>query len=254
MQIYPFDLEFNDYATGEPYFARFPFFAGGSPLEGVACGISSVFAGSMGIDFTGGQNLQRLGLFEKAGLDPGSVCGLRQIHSQTVLEVSRESPPQESADGMVCNDRRLALSVTAADCLPVYLYDTESGAFGLVHSGWKGTGIVLQAIKMMGERFGSKPGSIAAVLGPCIDSCCYKVDAGRAAGFEKNFGAGAVRRADGDFYLALKTANIQLLEGAGVKHAALCSNCSFCDPRLGSFRREGAENYTLMAALLWHLD
>ena len=255
-----FSLEFAPDAQNRPFFASFPFIAGA--VAGITCGISSRFSGDMKY---GGQNPARLDLASGLGLDPSRIYGLQQIHSRTVLVVDSKNPPAVPADGMVCRDRSIALSVTVADCLPVYLLDTESGAFGLVHSGWKGTGIALEALRLMRENWRTRPEAIAAVLGPCIDSCCYKVDAARAAAFEKEFGAQGVRRTPGvrsspsvrsspggDCYLDLKAANIRLLSGAGVRNIAVCNDCTFTDERLGSFRREGEQSYTRMAALVYH--
>jgi copper oxidase (laccase) domain-containing protein len=145
----------------------------------------------------------------------------------------------------------------------VYLFDTESGAFGLLHSGWKGTGIALKALTLMGERWNTRAEAVAAVLGPCIGSCCYRVDEGRARAFEDAFGGpgGAyplgpvVIRRPGNHsgpaapFLDLRAANARLLAGAGVRNIAVCRDCTFTDLRLGSFRREG-KDYTRMAALI----
>jgi YfiH family protein len=144
-----------------------------------------------------------------------------------------------------------------ADCLPVYLYDTERGAFGLVHSGWQGTGIVLRALALMGERWNTRPEATAAVLGPCIGPCCYRVDGRRARAFEAEFGGpggayplGPVTRSQGgEYFLDLKAANARLLAGAGVRRLAYSRDCTFTDERLGSFRREGP-GYTRMAAMV----
>jgi YfiH family protein len=265
MQLYPFDLAFMPDGMGRPFFASFPFMFGGAPVPGISCGLSSRFAGNM---VYSEQNPARLALFSALGLDPQRVYGLKQIHSRDVLAVDRqnlpavpaanletktEHKPQVCADGLVSCDREIALSATVADCLPVYLFDTESGAFGLVHSGWKGTGIALRALELMRERWHTKAEAVAAVLGPCIDSCCYRVDAERAAVFEKEFGA-VTRRLDDaqgtSWYLDLKAANVRLLAGAGVRNIAVCGGCTFTDERLGSFRREGAD-YTRMAALVY---
>ena len=142
----------------------------------------------------------------------------------------------------------------------MFLFDTESGAFGLVHSGWKGTGIALLALELMRERWGTRPEAAAAVLGPCIGPCCYTVDEARAAGFENEFGAAlpdyaeaahlppVTRRGKAGPSLDLKAANIRLLAGAGLRNIAVCRNCTFCDETLGSFRREG-NNFTRMMAV-----
>jgi YfiH family protein len=263
--LYPFNLAFSPDDQGRPYFAAFPFLFDGAPVAGISCGISSRFAGDMACSSgdTCLENHARLALFSALGLE--RVYGLKQVHSQNVLAVDRRHPPSGEADGMVSADREIALSVTAADCLPVYLVDTESGAFGLAHSGWRGTGIVLRVLDLMRERWQTRPETIAAVLGPCIDTCCYQVDAGRAAAFEKTFGPAGnglspedpallkpvVRREGANCYLDLKSANIRLLSGAGVRNIAVCGSCTFTDERLGSFRREGRQ-YTHMAALVFH--
>jgi YfiH family protein len=190
----------------------------------------------------------RKNLFAKLSLNPSNVYALKQIHSRSVLFVAGANPPSSEADGMVTMDATVTLSVTIADCLPIFLHDTKSGAFALVHSGWKGTGIAVNALELMGERFGTNNNDIAAILGPCIGPCCYKVDEQRASFFEKEFGRKSVRKADGDYFLDLKKANISLLENAGVSNIAVCENCTFCDRRLGSFRREGKQ-FTHMIAL-----
>jgi YfiH family protein len=260
MQLYSFNLEFSAGSRGQPYFASFPFIFNGEPVAGISCGLSSRFAGDM---VYSKHNPARLALFSALGLEAERVYGLTQIHSRNALAVDRRNPPEAQADGMVSNDRSIALSVTVADCLPVYLFDTESGAFGLLHSGWKGTGIALRALELMRERWQTRPEALVAALGPCIDSCCYKVDQERAAAFENEFGGipdgpdmvpPVVRREAGpegvSCYLDLKAANIRLLAGAGVRNIAVCGECTFTDERLGSFRREGA-GYTRMAALIF---
>jgi len=245
-RTYSFSLGFENDSFGNPFFAAFPFIFEGNPVEGISCGISSIFAGDMKYDR---MNQNRQALFAKLKLNPENVYGLKQVHSHSVVLVDSNNPPACEADGMVTDDRNVTLSITVADCLSVFLLDTKSGVFALVHSGWKGTGIVLNALNLMKERWGTAPGDVATILGPCIGSCCYKVDAERAAVFEKEFGSESVRKSGGDFYLDMKAANIKLLSDTGVKNIAVCGDCTFTDKRLGSFRREGT-CFTHMAALV----
>jgi YfiH family protein len=253
--IFTFNLDLKINKSGEPLFAEFPFIVNGNPVEGFACGISSVFAGDMKY---GRKNPNRQKLFNELEQKhkhmhmlklTAKVYGINQIHSQTVLPVDSENPPLIEADGMVTNDKDITLSVTVADCLPVFLLDVKTSSFGIVHSGWKGTGIVLSALALLTEKWKTNSADVAAVLGPCIGACCYKVDKERASVFEKDFGAESVRKDGGSFFLDLKLANIKLLKEAGVRNIAVCENCTFCDERLGSFRREG-EKFTRMAAVL----
>ncbi|MDR3337010.1 MAG: polyphenol oxidase family protein [Treponema sp.] len=280
MDISFFNLDF----TPNPQFARFPFIYDGREVPGVSCGISSRSAGSMAnlnlvrpeaapcIEhetafhaYSGEKpNSHRERLFRSLGLDPALVYACAQVHSRTVVEVDRLSPRNgPEADGMTGADAGLTLSVTVADCLPVFLFDTRTGASGLVHSGWKGTGIVLEALGLMQARRHTRPEEVAAVLGPCIQGCCYRVDEERARSFEAEFGGsdggfplGPVIRERADlpggpgFSLNLQAANARLLANAGVRNIAVCRDCTFTDERLGSFRREGAQSYTRMVALL----
>jgi len=257
-RIYSFNLDFKNDVSGNPFFAEFPFIFEGNPVEGISCGVSSIFAGDMKFEKS---NQNRQTLFAKLKLNPENVFGLKQIHSRLVVLVDSNNPPVCEADGMVTNNRNVSLSVTVADCLSVFLLDVKSGvksnvksgvksgAFGLVHSGWKGTGIAINALNLMKEHWGTESGNIAAILGPCIGSCCYRVDAERTAVFEKDFGKESVRKTGEDFYLDMKAANIKLLSDAGVKNIAVCEDCTFTDKRLGSFRREGKQ-FTHMVALV----
>jgi YfiH family protein len=266
MAVFPFTLSFS----GGPA-ARFPFVMDGLPAEGISCAISSRSAGDM-VYSAGEANPARDALYRFLGLESRRVFSCTQVHSRDVLVVDRDSPNGgPRGDGMVSRDPLVCLSVTVADCLPVFLLDTEGGAFGLVHSGWKGTGIALRALELMGERWKVRPEAVAAILGPCIGPCCYRVEEERARAFEAEFGGegplGPVTREAPDpgeagekgraFFLDLRAANARLLAAAGVRNIAVCGDCTFTDQRLGSFRREGVRDnpggppvYTRMAALI----
>jgi YfiH family protein len=219
----------------------------------IGCAISSRSAGTMSLRAPEG-SLHRHRLYTSLGLDPMQVFTCTQVHSREVLVLEPESPREgPQADGMISRNPQVCLAITVADCLPVYLYDTESGGFALVHSGWKGTGIALKALQLMAARWHTRPEAVAAVLGPCIGSCCYRVDAERARAFDQAFGgpdgASPLGPVVKGAALDLQAANARMLVTAGVRHIALCKDCTFTDERLGSFRREGP-SYTAMAALV----
>lgn len=216
----------------------------------------------------GAPNPVRDAFFRGQGLDPARVRSCVQVHSRDVVLADGRLPHKSArADGLATATPDLLLSVTVADCLPVALYDVEHGAFALVHSGWKGTGIVREALSLMGRTWGTRPEAVAAVLGPCIRSCCYLVDEDRAAAFEAEFdGPGAyplgplVDRTLRDPHtgeprprLNLQAANARMLAEAGVRDLAVCENCTYTDERLGSFRREGPDRYTRMVAVAGRL-
>jgi YfiH family protein len=252
MNLAFFHLDFSS----SPDYACFPFIFEGKAVPGVSALISSRFAGNM-LYSEGTNGPARLDLFRSLDLDPARVYACTQVHSRNVCEVDRETPNTgPRADGLISRDRGITLSVTVADCLPVFLYDAGNGGLALVHSGWKGTGIALNALRLMEARWRTRPQDVAAVLGPCICRCCYRVDEERWRAFEAEFGGAdgdglgpVVSRSAGAFFLDLQAVNARLLAGAGVRNIAVCEDCTFTDERLGSFRREGAQDYTKMAAL-----
>jgi copper oxidase (laccase) domain-containing protein len=89
--------------------------------------------------------------------------------------VSREFP---GCDGIITNQRGVALGIYVADCCAIYIVDPNTPAIGLVHSGRKGTelGVTTNAIRQMNERFGSDPANMVVQLSPCIRPPHYDVD------------------------------------------------------------------------------
>jgi len=175
------------------------------------------------------------------------------MHSRKVLPLRGKTPGEAAdaeADGLAADAEEGILSVTVADCLPVFVYDRRGGAFALLHSGWQGTGIVTEGVRVLCLEYGAQTSTLVAVLGPGIGSCCYAVDPGRAELFERQFGGQAVRRpADGRAYLDLRAANAALLEEAGVREVYAAEECTACTGQLFSFRRDGP-GFGRMAAFI----
>ena len=194
-----------------------------------------------------------------AGLRTDLVIGLELGHSRNVIFPSGAEEAAElaraagGADGLVLGGdpagRGFAASVTVADCMPIWILDRGSGAFGLLHSGWRGTGILAVAIRAMAARLGSEPSSMAVILGPAIGPCCYEVAGERAARFSAEFGADGVRRRGASAYLDLRSANLSIAERLGVGQLLSVESCTSCDGRLGSYRRQGGAAFTRMLAV-----
>jgi copper oxidase (laccase) domain-containing protein len=83
-----------------------------------------------------------------------------------------------ACDGIITNQRGIAIGVYVADCCAVYIVDPKTPAIGLVHSGRKGTelGVVTNAITQMISRFESDPANMVVQLSPCIRPPHYEVD------------------------------------------------------------------------------
>ncbi len=190
-------------------------------------------------------------LLERLGVSPGSCAALYQVHSKEVREIRGPGTfPDGEGDGLFTSNDTVSLSITVADCLPVALFSEKPFCYGLLHSGWKGTGIVHSFIEQIIAVHGIPPETLHAVIGPGIGPCCYHVDEQRAECFRDTWGADTVQTRDGRYYLDLPGANINILHRAGVEHITLVENCTCCNTRFGSFRRQGADRFTRMVALL----
>jgi YfiH family protein len=204
-------------------------------------------------------NPNRERFFRALGVDPAAVLGLELAHSRNVLfpadaddhlRLQDEAASAGGSDGILLARPGLFAAVTVADCMPIWILDRASGAFGVLHSGWKGTGILQTATRLLEERFGSRGSSISAILGPAIGKCCYAVPAERALAFAAEFGEEAAPTVGGKRRIDLRAANISLARRLGIGAVLSIESCTCCDERLGSYRRCGGGNFTRMVAVV----
>jgi YfiH family protein len=124
------------------------------------------------------------------------IRGANQVHGRAVI-VHRpgDAVPdaRPDADALISSDPAVAVSVRAADCVPVLLADSRTGAVAAVHAGWRGTaaGATGATIEAMSRAFGTRPEDLVAAIGPSIGACCYEVgselvDAFAAAGHARH--------------------------------------------------------------------
>ena len=128
----------------------------------------------------------------------------------------------DAADGHVATDRGLALAVSVADCVPIFIAH-PSGAVGLLHSGWRGTAarIVERGIEALGQRgFGAS--ELRVHLGPAICGNCYEVGADVFRQLRGRDSSGGSARVD------LRAIIAEHARAAGVRDlttSALCTRC-----------------------------
>jgi len=254
-------LEFGFSSPADPTEAGAP--AGSEPSPRAI--LSTADSGDMRLD-PAAESETRKRFFARLGLEPARVASLPLTHTRRVVFVKagEEAGPilegaavTGGADGIIVEGPVWVPALTVADCMPIWLHDARRGVFGLLHSGWKGTGILAEAVRGMGREFGSLPGDIEAILGPCIGPCCYAVPEERARLFADEFGKTAVRVTrtnDGGVkhYIDLRAANIGLAERSGIGKLFDAELCTACSPALGSYRRQGASEFTRMIALCGH--
>jgi copper oxidase (laccase) domain-containing protein len=119
------------------------------------------------------------------GMGDWPMFTAQQIHGNKIAvascsgsRVGCEDRCFPGCDGIITNQRGIALGIYVADCCAVYIVDPRTPAIGLVHSGRKGTelGVVTNAITHMVESFGSNPAHLIVQLSPCIRPPHYEID------------------------------------------------------------------------------
>ena len=110
-----------------------------------------------------------------------SLVRIPQVHGTDLvvhdLDLSGYVVLRDDADGHATCRPGVLLSITVADCVPVYLLDSENKAVMLLHAGWRGVAgkIITKGIELLSERWNSDLNDIYMHLGPAICGDCYEV-------------------------------------------------------------------------------
>lgn len=127
-------------------------------------------------------------LSRKFNLQASQTVMPKLMHGGDVFAVSVHNPIWESlkCDAVVTGQPGLALTITAGDCPPLYLYNDVARVAALVHCGWKSlaAGIIKETFACMRTQFNSFSGDVRAYIGPGICGADYEVgwDVPRAFG------------------------------------------------------------------------
>ena len=178
-------------------------------------------------------------------LDLDSFTAAKQVHGANVSRVTdaergrgalshKDAIP--STDSLITNISGVPIGIFTADCVPVFLYDPERMAVGVVHAGWRGTAqsIVIKTLEKMQAEFGSDSANMWAAIGPSIGQCCYEVGPDVFDSFVAKFDyADSLFRETSDekWHLDLWLANRRQLEDCGVNpekiiESRICSACN----------------------------
>lgn len=186
----------------------------------------------------------------QAGVAPIPWTWLRQVHGSGVVEVRWPGDRHgEMADAAVTNRVGCTLSVTVADCAPVAIL-ADGGGLAVVHAGWRGIlgGVVESAMDLLSEV---TVGPFRAVIGPCINACCYAFGVDDLKRVVEHLGDGTEGKTrTGHPALDLPAAVNTTLRGVGVVEVEVDGTCTACDGDYWSYRVTGTRERHAMAAWL----
>ena len=193
--------------------------------------------------------------FGSLGFDPTRVVAtlLEQGTRINVVSTSDIGSDFKHGDGLITNEKNLCLTVTVADCLPIFFHDESRGAIGIAHAGWKGVvkNIASVMVEKMEQEFDCDPQSLKVSIGPHIKSCHFKIQENIL--FEFSAYQKFVSRRDGEIFVDLeKIVRGQLLEaGVGEANLEISKVCTACDQEYFSYRRDNPEEVVSQVAYIW---
>src|SRR2546426_12403431 len=99
------------------------------------------------------------------GADGAHLVRLHQVHGASFIARKRGDIARkqlDDADIVVSDDPSLALAIQTADCVPLLLADTRTGAVAAAHAGWRGlaAGVPRAAVGALADTFGSRPSDL----------------------------------------------------------------------------------------------
>ena len=195
---------------------------------------------------------------KKFGVGLNQLVSGKLVHGNTVTVVKKNNAGSviQDSDGLVTGDKNIFLSITIADCLPIFYFDPVHEAVGLAHAGWRGITkeIPVKVVEVMRENFGSEPKDLIAGVGPHICAQHYEVKSDVSSQFQKY--EGGVLEREGKLFLDLGRAVKSQLLSQGVKeeNIEISPECTFeLKDTYYSARRDKPENLeTMMTVIGFH--
>jgi YfiH family protein len=178
------------------------------------------------------------------------------IHGNRVVVADNSSAEiVKACDALITNNPNLILSITVADCLPIYFYDPIKKVVAIAHAGWRGVEneIAREVVKVFAKKYDSDSKDILAFIGPHIGACHFEVqrDVADKFLFYKNH----ITNKEEGTYIDLGQIVLEQLVKAGLlaENINLSSECTYClHSKYFSFRRDnpGLDNLEVMTAYI----
>jgi len=193
-----------------------------------------------------GQVMERWRTFRTAFAPrfPTVVLG-HQVHGTAVRW--HESLPEgwlilDGVDGHATSQRGVLLTVTVADCIPVYLAVPQKGVIALLHAGWRGAagGVLARGVDTLVQRGAAKTSDIVMHCGVGICGECYEVGPEVAVRFGLS----------GTVHLDLRAALTHQARELGIQEVSSSPLCSAEErDRFFSHRASGGRDGRMVAYL-----
>lgn len=195
------------------------------------------------------------------GIEYNDIVKTNQVHKDVVKKVNEKinkngpdffEENYQGTDGLVTNQKNLAICATNADCIVLMMYDKTKKVIANVHSGWRGTvqNIAAKTIDKMQELYNCNPKDIICCISPSIRSCHFEVDEDVKDIFDKSFTnmQGAIEKHNEKWHIDTVKLNIDMLKEKGLREENIIDSkiCTVCNSNLihsyrGSNKNNGLE-------------
>lgn len=182
--------------------------------------------------------------FEANNLGGRKIVVAKLVHGSNVQKVDARSEYFiPDTDALVTRTPEILLTLTGADCFPVYFEEKTAGIIGLAHCGWRGIidGIIGKTISAIIEM-GGKAENIVLTIGPGICAKHFEIKEEALPSFS----------AYSEFILRDKNIRVDLkgiirkqADEAGIVSSNISdtNECTYClDEKYFSYRRDKIES------------
>jgi YfiH family protein len=152
----------------------------------------------------------------------------RQVHQADVCFHEAAAPGLrlvDPCDGHATDAVGVLLTVSTADCVPIFLVDPESRAVAVLHAGWRGAaaGILERGLDTLGVRAGTQTANVHVHFGPAICGSCYEVG-------PEVFAALGLPAPTSPLPIDLRTVLVERAVARGVDpaHVTTSAHCTLC--------------------------
>jgi polyphenol oxidase len=187
--------------------------------------------------------------FNELGINEKQVSFQRQTHSVNSNFVTHPAFFEDS-DALYTNTKNNFLAVSIADCIPVFLYESEKKIVAAIHSGWKGTlnKITTVTIEKLAKDFSFNVKKAFVFIGPGISIENFEVSNDVAVLFDEN----VKTNRDGKYFIDLKKHNYRQLVELGVKieNIEVSEHCTFKEKDLFHSYRQDREKAGRMLGVI----
>ena len=190
--------------------------------------------------------------FTARRLTESNIIAANLTHSTNVAIVDHSSPGFIlDTDALITKESDIVLTLTGADCFPVYFEDKKAGIIGLKHCGWRGIvgGIIPKTVDAL-IALGATAEHIYLTIGPGICKQHFEVQEHDLAAFAE-FPEMIIRGEK--LSVNLKKIIITQAKRSGIprKHMTDKKECTYCLPeKYYSYRRDKPQELETQVAYI----